>query len=242
MKSELNFKIGAREVKCILLNGFQSNVPPTKTLHRHNYTEVHIISGDRVSFELENRIMLFSGSCIFAVPAGQLHCFPGDFENVCHSAFLIELSLEEFVSKKISDATSLSFFEALDGCSESSDYTKIAAYFAIFCNDLFCTEPLNVTPITDPAFIINDFLSMNYNKEVGLADLAAELHYSEKQTERLIKKHTGLTFKQAIVGYRMALAQHLMKTTNLPLSEIAQRVGYRSYNGFRQAYKQFGKQ
>ena len=82
---------------------------------------------------------------------------------------------------------------------------------------------------------------MNYNKSVSLADLAAELHYSEKQTARLVQKHTGRTFKQAVVDYRVSVARQLERTTDLPLSEIAKQVGYNSYNGFWRSYRQRDK-
>ena len=240
MKNELSVKIGTRDVKCILLDGFYMNMPLTGNLHRHNYTEIHILCGESTCFELENRKLCFSGSCVFAIPAGKLHRF-FCADGVQHSAFLIEAETEKFLQLDIPKETALSFFDEIKKCKDSENYTKVAAYISLLCSDIIGADALTATPITDTAFIINNFFSVNYSKEATLSDLAAELHYSEKHTERLVRKHTGMTFKQAMIEYRMSVASHLAKTTDMPLSEIAERVGYNSYNGFWQAYRQYQK-
>ncbi len=241
MKNELNVKIGNREIKCILLDGFYAGSDPTVNLHRHNYAEIHILCGKAATLELENEALTFSGCNSFAIPAGALHRFSGMDDGVLHSAFLIEAELPEFSQKAIPETLALDFFEETKKCEVSNDYNKIAAYISLFCCDLSALEPLCATPITDIAFIINNFLSVNYANESSLSELAAELHYSEKQTARLVKKYTGKTFRQAMIDYRMSIASHLAKNTDMPLSEIAERVGYNSYNGFWQVYRQYQK-
>jgi len=66
-------------------------------------------------------------------------------------------------------------------------------------------------------------------------ELARLLCVSEKQAERLILKHTGLPYKKAVIGRRREIANWLMENTDLPLTEIATRVGYKSYSGFYKA-------
>ena len=240
MKNELMIKIGENEIKCIFLDGFYSNISPTSNLHSHNYTEIHILCGGAATFEIENESREFSGFHAFALPAGLLHRF-SVIDGARHSAFLVETNLSKFVQKEIPEPLAFDFFNEIEKCEVSNDYTKISAYISLFCADLLELSPLTPTPITDIAFIVNNFFSVNYAKEASLAELAAELHYSEKQTARLVKKHTGKTFKQAMIDYRMSIAQHLAKNTNMSLSEIAERVGYNSYNGFWQVYRQYQK-
>jgi AraC-like DNA-binding protein len=100
-----------------------------------------------------------------------------------------------------------------------------------------CTdEKLQAQPITDYAFLIYEFFSTNYSGDVKLADLADILHLSERQTERLVIEHTGKTFKEEITSMRMEMAQKLI-SAGMPLTEIAQYVGYKSYAGFYKAMK-----
>ncbi len=95
--------------------------------------------------------------------------------------------------------------------------------------------------ITDPAVLIYEFFSMRYNRNIKLSDLAAFLNYSEKHTERLLKKHTGMTFKNKLIEYRMKTAGFLRKSTAMTMTEIAGYVGYSNYSGFWKARKEFLK-
>ena len=70
-----------------------------------------------------------------------------------------------------------------------------------------------------------------------IADLARQLHFSEKHTARLVLKHTGQTFTQALTAQRMTIARHLAATTDMSLGDISRYVGYRSYSGFWKAYE-----
>ena len=240
MKNELLVRLGDSDVKCILMDGFYTPGPPTRTLHRHNYTEIHVISGARASFELDNREVTFEGFCAFALPHGVMHRFLSAEGEVRHSAFLTEQPLSAFTRCEISESVANDFFAETERCAETGNYARMSALISLLCCGIFDSCRQEATPVTDVAFIVNNFFSVNYNKNVSLADLAAELHYSEKQTARLVQKHTGRTFKRAIVDYRMSVARQLERTTDLPLSEIAKQVGYNSYNGFWRVYKPRG--
>jgi len=48
-----------------------------------------------------------------------------------------------------------------------------------------------------------------------------------------------MTFKKMLIHTRMTTARHMENTTDLPLSKIAEYVGYSSYSGFWKAYKDF---
>lgn len=237
MKNELSVRLGDSDIKCILMDGFYTPDPPTRTLHRHNYTEIHVISGARVIFELDNREVTFDGFNAFALPSGVMHRFLSADGEVRHSAFLTEQPLSAFTRCELSAPVAEDFFAEAAMCAKTGNYARISALISLLCCNIFESCRQEATPVTDVAFIVNNFFSVNYNKNVSLSDLAAELHYSEKQTARLVQKHTGRTFKQAIVDYRMSVARQLERTTDLPLSEIAKQVGYNSYNGFWRAYK-----
>ena len=104
-------------------------------------------------------------------------------------------------------------------------------------NTLFTEEPVAVDKIEDYAFIIEEFLKVNYARDVKLSDLAAELNLSETHTERLVKKYTGNTFRQELAEIRIKMAQMLLSSTDMTMAEISEYVGYNSYSGFYKAYK-----
>lgn len=239
MKKELNVRIGNRDIKCFFMNGFFPEVPLTDTLHKHNYTEIHITGKEEIAFELENKPIKLKGYGIYAVPEGMFHRFLENDGAVRRSAFLIDCPVERFSEHPLPPELVEYFFGEIEKLKKSNSYSKIAPWIALLCSDIFPFADLKAEPITDQAFIIDRFISLNYNKEVSIAELSEELHLSERQTVRQVLKYTGLSFKQALISYRMKVARHLSETTDMSLSDIAESVGYKSYNGFWKTYTKY---
>lgn len=84
--------------------------------------------------------------------------------------------------------------------------------------------------------MIEEYMNRNYDKSLSLKDLATILHLSEKQTERIFEKEFQMGFRAYIMKFRLNVATHLLDQTDLSVTEIASKVGYKSYNGF---YKLF---
>jgi AraC family L-rhamnose operon regulatory protein RhaS len=72
-----------------------------------------------------------------------------------------------------------------------------------------------------------------------LGELAGRIGYSTSALSRLIKKYTGLNFKEMQARQRMEKAFGLLCQTAKPVSEIALEVGYENQNFF---YKRFQQQ
>ena len=71
------------------------------------------------------------------------------------------------------------------------------------------------------------YITLNY-QEGSLSVLAKQIHQPDYKICKLIKEHTGSTFKQLIQEERLKAAANLLKTTSLPIVEIMQEVGYES--------------
>lgn len=111
----------------------------------------------------------------------------------------------------------------------------------LFCpNDESLT--LNKHAINETDFrnqTIHTFFVRNYNRDITLGELSAILKLSEKQTGRLVKKMFGTDFQSYLTEIRLKNAKRLLKETNDEIQSIAERVGYKSYNGFYLAFKKF---
>lgn len=84
---------------------------------------------------------------------------------------------------------------------------------------------------------IENYINENYMNDITLYDLANHLHLSKKQTDRTLKKLTGLSFGKLLLKRRMARAKELIINSQIPINEIASEIGYNSYNGFYSAFK-----
>lgn len=72
-----------------------------------------------------------------------------------------------------------------------------------------------------------------------LQELAHQTGYSASALSRLIKKETGLTFKELQTRQRMKRVLCLLRDTGRPIREIAVSVGYENSSYF---YKQFERE
>ncbi|MDM7855977.1 helix-turn-helix domain-containing protein [Cellulomonas alba] len=72
-----------------------------------------------------------------------------------------------------------------------------------------------------------DLVEERYATPVGTADLARELGYTAGHLTTVVRRRTGRTVLEWLTERRMAEARRLLVDTDLPLSAIATRVGYR---------------
>lgn len=236
MYQELNFQILGKETVAFLQSGFYHNLS-TSNLHNHYYTEIHLILDGSAVFEIEGtRHTIKSGEMLVIPPQARHTCIEQD-ASVRHTAFQIDRKLNKTKIHSIGEHIQNGFFDELEHCQETNDYTKLSIFMELICSYLF--EFLNPAPkeVTDYGFLIHEFLSLYYNCEVQLSDLAKMLHVSNRQAERLVIRHTGKSFRQAISHTRITIAKQLIESSELPLSQIAEYVGYRSYAGFWKAIK-----
>ena len=90
--------------------------------------------------------------------------------------------------------------------------------------------------------LLDDFFTNPPAEKATLPELANRLHLSLSQTKRFINAQYGISFQQKLVTSRINHSKHLMLTTSLSLEQIAEQIGYNSYNAFFEAfYAQTGK-
>lgn len=251
INNEIMVNIGNNLAKVFLQRGFykrtttkckiQKDSGASLAPHVHNYAEIHLFIGEESSFIIDEKVVpVFSGTML-SVPKNTYH-IPIISEKTLHCAFQIDLPINEFKSFDISISLIEEFFKEIEKLENSSDHSRIASYISFFASYFIKTKKLHANKSTDYGFIIDSFFWLNYNKPIHLADLADELHLSVKQTERLVVLHTGCTFNIVLTNNRMRAAEHLMRTTSLSITEIANHVGYESHSGFWKAYKRYKEQ
>ena len=90
---------------------------------------------------------------------------------------------------------------------------------------------------SQPFNAILEYVNNNYEKSVGLEDCARELHISSSYISRMFKKYTKVSFITYLNELKIKKAMELLKDTDLPVKDIAQRVGYNNLNYFYKNFK-----
>ena len=81
------------------------------------------------------------------------------------------------------------------------------------------------------------YISQNYTSELTNSSLATKFGYHEYHLNRLFFKYTGQTIHKYVINKRISEAKKLILGSELPLSEIAERVGFNNYSFFSSYFK-----
>lgn len=137
---------------------------------------------------------------------------------------------------------------ALDGNQLSS--TKIKLYLRLIFEELtsllnaMYPQAIQAKPVSSPQYhidslrkwFIDAYVSNYYMCKNHIENMSYMLNLSPRQTSRVIKSLTNNTLQELILNQRMNIAFENIKYTKLPLSQIAEMVGYSTYSGFYIAF------
>ncbi|MFU0791809.1 MAG: phosphoenolpyruvate hydrolase family protein [Virgibacillus proomii] len=84
---------------------------------------------------------------------------------------------------------------------------------------------------------IKDYISTHYMDEITLNDLASILNLSRPYLSSLFKTEVGIPFTQYLIDFRLNRAIEIMREKRLPLSTVAEMVGYPDYAQFSKIFK-----
>ncbi|TDG00850.1 AraC family transcriptional regulator [Paenibacillus piri] len=76
-----------------------------------------------------------------------------------------------------------------------------------------------------------------YDQDISLESCADQLKFHPVYLSRVFKKEIGVTFIEYLTDYRVSMAKQLLETTNLKISEIAERLNYNSSTGFIRTFR-----
>ena len=88
---------------------------------------------------------------------------------------------------------------------------------------------------------VKEYISLNYSNKPTLNEAAGTVYLSPSYLSRLIKIHTGKSFRHLVNMERIAEAMSLLVQTDKSLSEIAFLVGYEDHSYFTKVFKRHTK-
>lgn len=81
------------------------------------------------------------------------------------------------------------------------------------------------------------YVEDNIDQTIGVSDVAAALFMNPDYLSRQFKNEKGISLKEYIIQRKMQSAQVLLRTTSLPVSIIASKLGYDNFSHFSQVYR-----
>ena len=88
-----------------------------------------------------------------------------------------------------------------------------------------------------PVQKLTAYINTHFTEDVTLDKVAAALSFSPSYLGKLLKRQMGYTFNEYLNIIRLRHACYLLRTTNLPVKEIAFQAGYNSSEYFLYVFK-----
>lgn len=88
-----------------------------------------------------------------------------------------------------------------------------------------------------PVAIIDNYFEYQMGQNPSAEDLAAKLHLSRRQLNRILQTTYGMGFREKLLRNRMDQAKWLLRHTEKTVSDIAIEVGYAHDSAFREAFR-----
>ena len=81
------------------------------------------------------------------------------------------------------------------------------------------------------------YIAEHHSEELTNITLGKRFGYHPNYINHLVVQHTGMSLHKYLLSYRVNKAVELLQTTELPVSEISELVGFTDYNHFLKYFK-----
>jgi AraC-like DNA-binding protein len=94
----------------------------------------------------------------------------------------------------------------------------------------------NISSVTEEVI---EIIEKNFREKLSLARISKEMHYSLPYISAIFKKETGFSFTDYLQNRRLEETCRLLRETELPVSTVAESVGYQNVKFFGKLFKRF---
>lgn len=205
------------------------------------YNKLFIFLGDKAEIQISGvSALLEKGDCI-TVPAKSSFAFPQDLS----SSFIgISFTLEK------TDLGNSKLYDYLINSLNEVCITKRQNYADIFQNDfefensmelmkfiIIAAKNKNYNQAGKISQLVLNYITLNYPMHISSELLENTFNMSYSKLLAAFKKDFGISIHRKLKEIRINVAKKLLTETNIPISEIAFRVGYENEYYFSASFK-----
>ena len=236
---ELTVPFGKESFVAYLKNGFFKYANNVIFMHKHNGAEIQLFLGGSAKIKVDRTVYEIKSGEGILIPQDTYHEQQELSPGVVRVAFQTNLTAKETVISPIPSGIFELLLSEIDYLERTKDFSRIGAYLSAITAYFISPIPFEAKTCNDYPYIIREFFTRSYHRDVHLYDLAELLSLSPTHAARLVEKHTGRGFSEELTRQRILVAEHLIKEGVLTLAQIAEKVGFHTYSGFWKAYKRY---
>lgn len=139
------------------------------------------------------------------------------------------------VSPQIIHKMSEQYFHLIEHASSPKEVSTLQnRIISEYCREVQKTHTANYSSNTCR---IIDYLHLNFSYDFSLDELAEAISINKNYLCRLFRNETGQTVTEYLTALRIRHAKYLLRTTELPVTDICFLSGFSSYISFSRAFK-----
>ena len=146
-------------------------------------------------------------------------------------------AMEGGLSPEVAYALGDSYIQSAEDCRDSGELTALA--HAMYHDFVYRVHHLRVNP--DYSHAVQkccDYIELSLDRRIRVADLAALCGYTEYYLSEKFKKETGQSVNSYIRCAKIERAKVLLESTELSVSEIADKLAFNTVNYFIQSFRE----
>lgn len=114
---------------------------------------------------------------------------------------------------------------------------KLFEFFYILSNRCRNEKNPRTTKSLDKMKTIFKYMENNYMHKISIADVAAQVEFSDSHFMRYFKENMGTSFVDYLRDYRLTMAARLLLVSDATILSIAEEVGFDNLSYFNRAFK-----
>lgn len=228
-------------------------------LHYHKENELYLLLKGRVKYFIDNKTFVVNEGDLVIIPPGILHStdtddclynerllisFGNDFFFKSISPQLKELMGETIIhipkeNRPLIENMFYKIEAEYDSKRENKDVflklyiTELLMYLHRY-RILDAQNELNTDKIIQK---VKQYINLNFENEILLSDLSKNFALTESYLSKRFKSVIGTGINEYINYVRIEHAEKLLKTENLPITEVATRCGFNDSSYFAAVFK-----
>lgn len=215
-------------------------------IHLHNSFELVYVKVGELSVNLDGRDYTVKAGQAMLILPNSIHSYKTEKYSVSALYIFSNRYVHSFYGQIKNKAPLCPIFDLEDpSLLEKLNDESIDKYLAksIFYNLIYQFnkntdyEEKNTKRLDNYGRILS-FISMHYQENITVKDVAREMGYDHRYVTSLIKKGLDTTFRALLNEYRIQNAQYLLATESKSIAEIAYECGYDSLCSFNRNFKE----
>ena len=219
--------------------------------HIHEYTELIYVRSGSITLFLEGKKQVVSAGHLLFIFPNQTHKHTKKTNCELWMAVFSNDFITPFWRKhenlkpqdpvlRISD--NFAVIDALQK-TDPNDTTRLSGLLLLLYNLLEAhTAFIDAIPSVDDIYnAALGYIYNNFKSDITLADMAKDLGYHEKYLSHALHTLTKKNFRSFLASYRINHAKKLLRTTEMPIAQIALESGFSALNTFNRVFKEVTK-